>query len=317
MDCRREQVCLKELLDKMGLVNEIILLGGDTVSSLGWPSHWLLGEDHRVFRDLLSRIISPASDDLAREDARETLGDEDHQCSHFFAKAYSQLQAASGDLTEALLCCSKIGDPVLELRHYQSVRRRNSKRKRPQLVENVTGADFALTLEVDVPGDIRADRSVLGQAKLIDDGGIPIARMQLDSILQSGGPESATYLMWGCENRPVVVSAENVRSLSRVNGTNRLDMGILRFGKPFAEFLIEAFIGLWFGRDFDRSRTDTSVPHDSPAALYAMLHIGPPPPNVIHLGIGTSQSRDLPPGVYVTETVRLDNGDLDERPNER
>lgn len=50
-----------------------------------------------------------------------------------------------------------------------------------------------------------------------------------------------------------MITAENIRTLGRASGTNHLHDNILRYGKPFAEFLIESFIGLWFGRDYDRA----------------------------------------------------------------
>ena len=278
----------------------------------GWPSHWLLGEDHRVFRNALSELISPACEDLSRPDARENLGDEDSQCQHFFTKIYSLMRASQDSLSKALLCCSKIEDVVLEFRHYRSVRRRLKRRKRAQLVEDLTGADFGLTLEVNVPDEILADRSVLGQAKLVDGSAIPIDRMQLNDILRFAGPESATYLIWGGGNKPVVVSAENIRTLSRVSTTNRMHVEILRYGKPFEEFLIESFVGLWFGRDFDHKSVGVPIPDTSPTALYVMLHLGPPPPNVVHLSIGTSRSRNRTPGVYVNETIDLDEEGIQE-----
>jgi hypothetical protein len=178
-------------------------------------------------------------------------------------------------------------------------------------VERETGADFALTIEVDVPNEIHADRSVLGQAKLVDGESIPIDGRQLHTLLDFGGPESATYLMWGSGHEPIVIAAENIRTLGRVRRTNRLVVDVLRYGKPFAEFLVESFIGLWFGKDFDRRAIAQiePIPQESPTALYMMLHGGTPPPNVLHLGISSSRSRDLRPGVYVSEVIETHEED--------
>lgn len=158
-----------------------------------WPSHWLLGEDHSVLRNLLAEITSQPTDDLSRDDVRDSIGGEDTQCQHFFTKAFTLMKTREDDLTKALLCCSRVKDPIMEFRYYRSVPRRSRKRKSPQLVEGETGADFALTLGAEVPGEISADRSVFGQAKIIDNQSIPISAQQLDTLLSFAGPESATY----------------------------------------------------------------------------------------------------------------------------
>lgn len=281
-----------------------------------WPSHWLLGEQHSIFRNAVATIISEAEGDLARADARETIGNEDTQCQHFFTKAFTQMQMKQDELTKALLCCSKVQQPVLEIRYYRSVPRQSRKRRNPHLVESETGADFALTLQVDVPDDIFAERSVFGQAKLIDDQSIPIGAHQLNTLLSFAGPESATYLMWGPRYSPTMITAENIKTLGRIKKTNRLNEDVLRYGKPFAEFLVESFIGLWFGKDFDRVTIGKPIPKDSPTALYMTLHAGTPPPNVLHLGISSSRSRQLEPGVYVSNVINVDEQE-DQREDRR
>ena len=271
-----------------------------------WPSHWLLGEDHSVFRNAVATIISEADIDLSRADARETIGGEDTQCQHFFTKAFSLMHENQAELTKALLCCSKIEDPVMEIRYYRSVPRRSRRQRNPQLVESETGADFAITLQANVPNKILADRSVFGQAKIIDNSGIQISGQQLDALLSFAGQESATYMMWGHEHSPTMITAQNIKTLGRIREKNRLSVDVLRYGKPFAEFLIESLIGLWFGKDFDRALIRQKIPKDSPPALFMALHVGAPPPNVLHLGVSSSNSRNLRPGVYISEVINME-----------
>jgi len=237
--------------------------------------------------------------------ARTKLGGEDTQCQHFFTALYTLMQTNQAHLSQALLCCSRIRDVVIDLRYYRSVPRRSRKRGGPQLVETETGADFALTLQAAVPDEIRADRSVLGQAKLVDDQSIPIPTQQLNSLLEFAGSVSGVYLLWGEDHSPVVVTAENIKTLARGQGTNRLRHEVLQYGKPFAEFLVDMFVGLWFGKDFIREEIRQRIPSKSPTALYVMLHMGAPPPNVLHLDIGSSRGRDRAPGVYVQDILDL------------
>jgi hypothetical protein len=266
-----------------------------------WPNHWLLNEDHRVFRSALAALVDQAAAELADPRARRYLGGEDTQCQHFFTKLYTLMQTHQAELTQSLLCCSRVKDPVIELRYYRSVPRRSRKRGGPQLVETETGADFAFTLQVAVPDEIRADRSVLGQAKLVDDESVPIPIQQLNSLLEFAGPMSGVYLLWGPRQSPAVITVDNIKTLARTKGTNRLRPDVLRYGKPFAEFLVDMFLGLWFGKDFVRDEIRKRIPTNSPTALYVMLHMGVPPPNVIHFDISSSRGRDRPPGVYIQE----------------
>jgi hypothetical protein len=270
-----------------------------------WPQHWLLNEDHSVFRGALTALVDQAAAQLARPSPRRFLGGEDTQCQHFFSTLYALMQMQQAELTKALLCCSRVKDPVIEIRYYRSTPRRSRKRGGPQLVESETGADFALTLSVLVPGEVTADRSVLGQAKVVDDDSVPIPAQQLTTLLEFAGSVSGVYLLWGPGQLPSVITADNIKTLARTAGTNRLRPEILRYGKPFAEFLVDMFIGLWFGKDFVRSEIRKRIPANSPTALYVMLHMGTPPPNVIHFDISSSHSRDRAPGVYVQEPIDL------------
>ena len=268
-----------------------------------WPNHWLLNENHWAFRSAVAGLVHRAAAYLSAPNARDTLGGEDTQCQHFFTRLYTLMQAQQADLTKALLCCTRAPDPVVEIRYYRSVPRRSRKRGGPQLVETETGADFALTLQVEVPGEIAADRSVIGQAKLVDDRSIPIPAQQLETLLEFAGSVSAVYLMWGPGRAPAVVTAENIRTLARLGGTNRLRPEVIRYGKPFGEFLVDMFLGLWFGKDFVRKEIRKRIPQNSPTALYVMLHMGAPPPNVIHFGISSGRTRDRQPGVCVQEEI--------------
>ena len=109
-----------------------------------WPNHWLLNDNHQVFRSTLESLVAQAAQNLSSPGARNALGGEDTQCQHFFTKLYTLMQVNQDDLTKALLCCTRIADPVIEIRYYRSVPRRSQKRGGPQLVESETGADFAL-----------------------------------------------------------------------------------------------------------------------------------------------------------------------------
>jgi hypothetical protein len=215
------------------------------------------------------------------------------------------MQTQQAELTKALLCCSRVKDPVIEVRYYRSTPRRSRKRGDPQLVESETGADFALTLQVAVPDEVKADRSVLGQAKLVDDESVPIPIQQLNNLLEFAGSVSGVYLLWGPGQSPAVITADNIKTLARARGTNRLRPEILRYGKPFAEFLVDMFLGLWFGKDFVRDEIRKRIPANSPTDLYVMLHMGVLPPNVIHFDIASSRGRDRAPGVYIQEITDL------------
>jgi len=195
---------------------------------------------------------------------------------------------------------------MVEIRYYRSVPRRSHKLGGPQLVESETGADFALTLEVQVPGEISADRSILGQAKLVDKASFPIPSYQLEMLLKVAGPESGAYLMWGPGQDPYVLTAENIRTLSRISKTNRLQPSVIPYGKPFAEFLVDMFLGLWFGKDFVRQNVPARIPKNSPTALYVALHMGAPPPNVVHFSIGSRRrGEDRIPGIYFRKLYNL------------
>jgi len=280
---------------------------------MDWPYHWLLNKDHRVFRGAVESVVMEATKGLIDPDARDSLGGKDTQCQHFFTKVFTLFRTYEADLTRALLCCSRLQDPVIEMRYYRSVPRRSSRRGGPQLVESETGADFALTLEVAVPGEIAADRSVLGQAKLVDLYSVPIPASQLEKLLGFAGPESGVYMMWGPNQQPSMVTAQNIRTLARVNGSNRLRSQVASYGKPFAEFLVDMFFGLWFGKDFVRAAIPKRIPKNSPTALFAMLHLGTPPPNVVHFGITSSKARDLPAGVHVQEIIELNGNERESR----
>src|SRR6185369_7794365 len=110
-------------------------------------SHWFLHEAHSEFRNAIGSIIDLAATDLSRPDARASLGDEHDQCQYLFTKMYSVMQERASDLTEAVLCCSRIPDPVVELRYYRSRVKRSTKKPDPQFIEGETGADFALVLD--------------------------------------------------------------------------------------------------------------------------------------------------------------------------
>ena len=57
-----------------------------------WPNHWLLNEDHQVFRDAIGSLVVQASADISHPNARFTLGGEDTQCQHFFTKLYTLMR---------------------------------------------------------------------------------------------------------------------------------------------------------------------------------------------------------------------------------
>lgn len=268
-------------------------------------THWFLQEKHVEFRNTVSAIVDGAAIDLRRSDARATLGDEHDQCQYLFTKMYTLMQGRQDDLTKAVLCCSRIPDPVVELRYYRSRVKRSKKQPDAQFVESETGADFALVLDVSFPGILQAQRSVLGQAKILDGSSIALDDQQLEQILRVAGPESAAYLIWGENQGPTVVSAENIAASRRTQRAGRLPNSILPFGRPLSEFFSEAFIGLWFGKDYTPEKAGENPPKTSVAILYHFLHMGVPPPNVVSFGIMSGKLLGVRPGVYVNDVVDL------------
>ena len=131
-------------------------------------THWFLQEKHVEFRNTITAIIDTAARGVRRSDARATLGDEHDQCQYLFTKMYTLMQERQDEMTKAVLCCSRIPDPVVELRYYRSRVKRSKKQPDAQFIEGETGADFALVLDINFPGILQAQRSVLGQAKILD-----------------------------------------------------------------------------------------------------------------------------------------------------
>lgn len=257
-------------------------------------AHWFLKEDHSRFRNSISSVIDEVAGELARPDARNTLGDEHDQCQFLFTGIYTLMKYRQEEFTRHLLCCSKIPDPVVELRYYRSRVKRDRANGKPQFIEKETGADFALALQIDLPDLIQAERSVLGQAKILSDRVAHLNKCQLDKLLEVAGPESAAYMLWGVEYPPTVVTAENIESYIRTRPTNSLEPGILTLGRSLAEFFCDSFIGLWFGRDYNPERECEDPPSTSIGVLYHFLHRGVPPPNVVYFGIRYRRGRDAP-----------------------
>lgn len=264
-------------------------------------SNWFLKEGHTEFRGSLEAFVTEAAQDLCRPDARNTLGDEHDQCQHLFTKLYTLLASNQRELTRCLLCCSKIPEPILILRYYRSRVRRRQGMADAQFIESETGADFALCLQVDLPGMLQTQRMVLGQAKILDRHSSALNDEQLGKLLAAGGPEAATYLVWGSDIFPTVVSAENIASFARTQRANRLTQQVVDLGKPLSEFICDAFLSLWFGREYRPEKEGESPPPNSIGVLYHFLHAGPPPPNVVFLGLTSSNRLVAPPGVYVEE----------------
>lgn len=272
-------------------------------------SHWFLKDGHKEFRECLGEIFDEAAVDLCRPDARSSLGDEHDQCQAFFVKAYTLMRERERNarvLTSALLCCSKIADPVLVLRYYRSRVRRSSEREEPQFIESETGADFALTIQVNLPGVLRAERSVLGQGKILEQGTTSLDVSQLQTLLRVAGPESGAYMIWGAHTPPTVLTAEIVDACQRGNGRTALPSDTLLLGKPMSEFFSEEFLGLWFGKNYVPEREGDTPPPDSIGVLFHYLHRGSPPPNVVHIGISSTAASRFAPGVYIHEPVDID-----------
>jgi hypothetical protein len=269
------------------------------------PSHWLFRDVNNEFAEGIASIIAEAAVDIARTDARATLGDEHDQCQYLFTKIYTLLQSRQAGLTRLLLRSTDLRDPVVELRYYRSKVRRTRQGARAQFVEAETGADVAFALKVDLPGVLKAERSVLGQAKILSNNGAVIEPEQLQHLRAVAGPESATYLLWGDDAPPVVVSAENIAAAVRTTGSHRFDTTLLRAGKPLSEFFCESFVGLWFGKDYEAQRAQDRPPKDSIGVLYHFLHRGAPPPNVVFFGLQSARQVNVAPGVYVREVVDI------------
>jgi hypothetical protein len=268
-------------------------------------SHWLFRDVENEFAEGVATTIAEAAADLARFDARVTLGDEHDQCQHLFTKVYTLLQSRAGALSRMLLRSTNVRDPVVELRYYRSKVRRTRREPRAQFVEADTGADFAFTLAIDLPDLLKAERSVLGQAKILGDRGAAIEPEQLQQLRSVAGPESGTYLLWGEGVTPTIVSAENIAAALRTNGTNRVPNTLPRAGKPLSEFFCDSFVGLWFGKDYDPQREQEEPPSTSVGVLYHFLHRGVPPPNVVFFGIGNAGKLGVAPGVYVQDIIDI------------
>jgi hypothetical protein len=268
-------------------------------------THWFLHDKHVEFRNSIGAIIDTATVDLRRSDARATLGDEHDQCQYLFTKMYTLMRDRQEELSRVVLCCSSIPDPVVELRYYRSRVKRSKTQTGPQFIEGETGADFALVLDVSFPDILRAQRSVMGQAKILEGPSVRLDDDQLDQIIRVAGSESAAYLIWGQNQAPIVVSAENIAALRRTQGVSRLSNSVLRFGRPLSEFFSEAFIGLWFGKDYTPEKAGEAPPKDSVAILYHFLHMGVPPPNLVYFGMTSGRLLGIRPGVYVNEVVDL------------
>ncbi|MCZ7568866.1 MAG: hypothetical protein M5U01_09805 [Ardenticatenaceae bacterium] len=71
-----------------------------------------------------------------------------------------------------------------------------------------------------------------------------------------------------------------------------------RFTRPFTDYVVDDFLGLWHGVDFHAKEHDEAPPEGSLPVLYHLLHAGPPPPNVVYFGFTDAQSPDLPQGFY-------------------
>jgi hypothetical protein len=268
-------------------------------------NHWFLKDEHVEFRDSMTGIVREAAQDICKDTTQGTLGDEHTQCQHLFSKMYTIMQQRQEELSSALLCCSRIPDPVVELRYYRSQVRRDRQAERPQFVEKETGADFALALRVDLPEVLQAERSVLGQGKRLSPPSADLNVGQLRDLLDAAGPESAVYLLWEIDFPPTVVSAENVSSHARTKGKDRLYPDIAEFGQSLSDFFCESFLGLWFGRDYDPVKEGVRPPANSIPILYHFLHRSVPPPNVVYLGIGSGKRMRVRPGVYVSRITEI------------
>jgi hypothetical protein len=270
------------------------------------PNHWFFKDGNVEFQKSITEIIGEAATHVCQQDARNTLGDEHEQCQYLFTKTYTLMQERHQQLTRHLLLCSKIPDPVVELRYYRSRRKRDQSAKDPQFVEKETGADFALTLNIDLPGVLQAERSVLGQAKIITPPSSSLDIHQLNNLLRQAGSESACYLLWQVNRGPVVVTADNVVAHVRNENSKRLYSSLLNLGQPLADFFCNAFIGLWFGKDYEPTKYGEKPPQRSIPILYHFLHRNAPPPNVAYFGLSTHQRTQIPAGVYVNEIVDID-----------
>ena len=270
------------------------------------PNHWFLKDEHVKFRNSIADIIEEAAAHVCRPDARNTLGDEHQQCQHLFTRIYTLMEDRRDELSSHLVCCSRIPDPVVELRYYRSRAKRDKSEGDPQFVEKETGADFALTLGIDLPGVLEAERSVLGQAKIIGSPSSALDIRQLDTLLAVAGSESACYLVWRADRSPIVVTADNVAAHLRGYGKNRLHPGLFSLGQSLADFFCNAFLGLWFGKHYDAKKLREKPPSRSVPILYHFLHRSVPPPNVVYFGLSTQGKTRLPPGVYVSGVVDID-----------
>ena len=269
-------------------------------------SHWFLKEEHTKFRNCIMEIIDTVADEVCRYDSRDTLGDEHDQCQYLFTKMYTLMQERRRELTKNLLCCSKIKDPVVEIRYYRSRVKRTKTSERPQFIESETGADFALAIEVDLPGVIQVSRSILGQAKIIDNNeSTLIDKEQLDNLIETAGPESAAYILWGSKDRPTVLSANNVSAYLTTNNSLRINSSTLSLGMKLSEFFCESFLSLWFGKDYNSEKEGENPPKKSIPVLYHFLHRGNTPPNVIFFGISSGNKLGLSPGVYIDKQTDI------------
>ena len=187
---------------------------------------------------------------------------------------------------------------MIEYRYYQS--RRRSKTGETRFVEKETGADFALTVSVDLPGVVETQRSILGQGKVVRGATTPVDRKQLERLLTVAGSESALYFLWGVWVNPYFVTAQNISCAIGNSTSEVLPEDIAALGRGLGEFLCDEFIGLWFGRLYVDER-DGPAPRGTIGVLYQFLHQSSPPPNVVYFGISSSERRNVPPGMYVLD----------------
>ncbi len=256
------------------------------------------------FARAVKGIVAEASTSVLSDQ----LGEEDTQCQHLFTRIFSRLQAQQERLSDYLVTDSRIRDLVMVLRYYRSRRRRRGGLEDLiQFVESETGADFALSLKIDLADIAEMNRHTLGQAKLIEADRIRIDRDQLQKIDEAAGGELGVYAIWGEGFKPAVLTISNLKAVVRASSTKTIPLeSVARFTRPLEDYMVDEFLGLWHGADFYADEIEEEQrPRTSPPTLFHLLHMGAPPPNIFHMDVtnarltGDIGFEGAPPGFYI------------------
>lgn len=266
-----------------------------------WRS-WLQAGGSR-FAEIVRSILEECAQSLSSG----MLGDEDTQCQHLFTSLFQDLRAQETLLSQALRQDSAVPDLCVEFRYYRSRRRSNYQDRRIQFVESETGADYALALLVDLKNIAHIQRHILAQVKLIKAGSVRVNQPQMRLLEESAGGEFGLYTIWGEETSPFGITVANMKGVIRATSGRPRASHLQKFGRQFADYVLDDFLGLWHGVDFHAQEYGETPPEKSRPVLYHLLHQGEPPPNVAYFGVQNATPNGIQPGFYVVGTDLPEN----------